>query len=31
MEDISEIEEEIINEICDNLIEDIFNKAVVNW
>ena len=31
MEDISEIEEGIINEICDNLIEDIFNKAVVNW
>ncbi|MBG65220.1 MAG: hypothetical protein CMP73_01000 [Flavobacteriales bacterium] len=31
MQDISEIEEEIINEICDNLIEDIFNKAVVNW
>jgi len=28
---ISEIEEMLIGEACDELVEDIFNKAVVNW
>lgn len=30
-EDISEIEELLIDQICTELVEDIFNKAVVNW
>ena len=30
-ENISEIEETLINEISNELVEDIFNKAVVNW
>jgi hypothetical protein len=30
-EDISQIEEDIINQISEELVEDIFNKAVVNW
>ena len=30
-ENISEIEETLIDEICNELVEDIFNKAVVNW
>ena len=28
---LSQIEEELISDICDELIEDIFNKAMVNW
>jgi len=30
-ENISEIEETLIDEISKELVEDIFNKAVVNW
>jgi len=30
-DNISDIEEALINEICDELVEDIFNQAVVNW
>ena len=30
-EEISNIEEELINQICDELVEDIFNKSFVNW
>ena len=30
-ENISEIEETLIDEISNELVEDIFNKAVVNW
>ena len=30
-ENISEIEEILIEEICNELVEDIFNKAFVNW
>ena len=30
-ENISKIEETLINEISKELVEDIFNKAVVNW
>lgn len=30
-ENISEIEETLIEEISKELVEDIFNKAVVNW
>lgn len=28
---LSSVEEELINTICERLVEDIFNKAVVNW
>ena len=28
---LSTVEEELINTICERLVEDIFNKAVVNW
>ena len=30
-ENISEIEETLIDEISNELVEDIFNKSVVNW
>ena len=30
-ENISEIEETLINEISKELVEDIFNKAIVDW
>ena len=30
-EDLNSIEEILMEEICNELIEDIFNKAVVNW
>ena len=30
-ENISEIEETLIEEISNELVEDIFNKAVINW
>ena len=30
-EDISEIEELLIDQVCIELVEDVFNKAVVNW
>ena len=30
-EDISEIEEILIDQVCIELVEDVFNKAVVNW
>lgn len=29
--DLSSIEEELISQIVDELVEDIFNKAVANW
>ncbi|MBL0343401.1 MAG: LptE family protein [Bacteroidetes bacterium] len=28
---LSAIEQELINEICNQLVDDIFNKAVINW
>ena len=28
---LSSIEPELINEICNQLVDDIFNKAVINW
>ena len=28
---ISEIEDKLIEDICIDLVEDIFNAAVVNW
>jgi len=30
-ENFNSIEETLIEEICNELVEDIFNKAVVNW
>ncbi len=30
-ENISDIEDELIEEITDELVEDVFNKAFVNW
>ena len=30
-EDLSKVEEEYMKEICTELVEDIFNKSVVNW
>ena len=30
-EDFNSIEESLINEILDNIIDDIYNKAIVNW
>ena len=30
-EDLSEVEEIYMEEICSELVEDIFNKSVVNW
>ena len=30
-EDLSSVEDIYMEEICDELIEDIFNKSVVNW
>ena len=30
-EDLSTLEEILIEDICDELVEDIFNKSVVNW
>lgn len=30
-EDLNDIEEGLMEEICNELIEDIFNKSVVNW
>ena len=30
-EDLSNVEDIYMEEICDELIEDIFNKSVVNW
>ena len=30
-EDLSDIEEDLMEEICNELVEDIFNKSVVNW
>lgn len=30
-QDLSAIQDEILNTICEKLCEDIFNKAVVNW
>ena len=30
-EDLSSIEETLMEEICDELVEEIFNKALVNW
>tara|TARA_B100001094_G_scaffold44620_1_gene39425 strand:+ start:436 stop:930 length:495 start_codon:yes stop_codon:yes gene_type:complete len=30
-EDLSQVEETYIEEICTELVEDIFNKSVVNW
>ena len=30
-EDLSIIEENLMNEITDELIEDVFNKAIINW
>ena len=30
-EDLSSIEETLMEEICNELVEDIFNKAIVNW
>jgi len=29
--DLSSVEQELVEEIVDKLIQDIFNKAVVNW
>lgn len=29
--DLSSVEQDLVEEIVDKLIEDIFNKAVVNW
>lgn len=28
---LSSIEPELINEVCNQLVDDIFNKAVINW
>lgn len=28
---ISSVEDDLINAICDELVDDIFNKALVNW
>ncbi len=28
---LTTIENELINEICNQLVDDIFNKAVINW
>jgi outer membrane lipopolysaccharide assembly protein LptE/RlpB len=28
---LSTVESELINEICNQLVDDIFNKAVINW
>lgn len=28
---LTSIEQELINEICNQLVDDIFNKAVINW
>ena len=30
-QDFNEFEEIFLEEICDEIVEDIFNKAVVNW
>ena len=30
-ENLNSIEETLIEEICNELVEDVFNKAVVNW
>ena len=30
-EDLSIVEDIYMQEICDELVEDIFNKAVINW
>lgn len=30
-EDLSTLEEILMEDICDELVEDIFNKSVVNW
>ena len=30
-EDLSNVEDIYMEEICDELVEDIFNKSVVNW
>jgi len=30
-EDLSNVEESYMEEICEELVEDIFNKSVVNW
>ena len=30
-EDLSSVEQELVEEIVEKLIEDIFNKSVVNW
>ena len=30
-EDLSQVEETYMEEICTELVEDIFNKSVVNW
>jgi len=29
--DLAQVEQELVNEIVEQLIDDIFNKAVVNW
>ncbi|HMT29304.1 MAG TPA: LptE family protein [Bacteroidia bacterium] len=28
---LTSIEQELINEVCNQLVDDIFNKAVINW
>jgi len=28
---LTSIEQDLINEICNQLVDDIFNKAVINW
>jgi hypothetical protein len=28
---LASVEQELINEICNQLVDDIFNKAVINW
>lgn len=28
---LASVEQELINEVCNQLVDDIFNKAVINW
>ncbi len=30
-EDFNSVKDQLINDICDNIAQDIFNKAVINW
>jgi Lipopolysaccharide-assembly len=30
-QELSSVEQDLINEICNQLVDDIFNRAVINW